>query len=269
MQPVTVICGESPLILGQPHAGLFLPPDIHERLNAVGRDLADADWHFDRLYDSVAPSATVVRANFHRYVIDANRDPSGASLYPGQNTTGLVPFTTFDGETIWATPPDETEIEMRRRQYHAGYHKALSDEIARVKSLHGVAVVYDCHSIRSQIDYLFDGRLPDFNIGDNNGSTCAPAITQAAADICKGARGYTSVVNGRFRGGWTTRHYGQPQSGVHAIQMELAQSTYLAAENAPFEIDNAKADKLRIVLRDVLGAIEEIALSGALSGEKR
>ncbi|MEZ5895450.1 MAG: N-formylglutamate deformylase [Parvularculaceae bacterium] len=269
MQPVTVIRGESPLILGQPHAGLFVPPEIHERLNDIGRELADADWHVDRLYDGVAPSATVVRANFHRYVIDANRDPSGLSLYPGQNTTGLVPFTTFDGENIWTTKPDAAEIDARRRRFHAAYHRALSDEITRVKEIHGVAVVYDCHSIRSKIDYLFDGRLPDFNIGDNNGSTCAPAITQTTATICEKARGYTSVVNGRFRGGWTTRHYGQPQSGAHAIQMELAQSTYLAAENAPFEIDNAKADELRIVLKEVLGAIENIALSGAISGEKR
>ncbi len=265
MSPVTVISGKGPVILGQPHSGVFVPDDIMARLNARGRTLADTDWHVDRLYDGLLTEASVVRANFHRYVVDANRDPSGASLYPGQNTTGLVPLTDFDGDDIWDAPPTDEEIERRRMDYHAVYHLTLAAEIDRARDAHGVAVLYDCHSIRSQISYLFDGTLPDLNIGTNNGATCAKAIEEAVADVCV-ASDFSYVVNGRFRGGWTTRHYGDPAHGVHAIQMEIAQSAYLESEDAPFTYNNAKADKLRATLRQILERIETLALDGHLNG---
>ena len=200
-----------------------------------------------------------MRATFHRYVIDANRDPSGASLYPGQNTTGLVPLTDFDGQDIWTTPPSEAEIEARRKTFHAPYHAALEAELARVRDLHGVAILYDCHSIRSLIPFLFDGPLPDFNIGTNLGTTCAPEIEAAVADICAAAPGYTSVINGRFKGGWTTRHYGRPAEGLHAIQMELAQSSYLSAEAPPWPCDPEKSARLRVHLTDILTTLAAMA----------
>ena len=259
MTPVSVQRGDSPVVLGVPHSGTFVPADIFSRLTPLGQSLSDADWHVDRLYEGLLAGATMVKANFHRYVIDANRDPSGASLYPGQNTTGLVPMTDFDGQPLWCTPPDEEEIEVRRAAWHAPYHAALSAELARVKAIHGVVVLYDCHSIRSHAPYLFEGTLPDFNIGTNNGTTCDPALERAVSEACRRVRSHTMVVNGRFRGGWTTRFYGRPEDGVHAVQMELVQSTYLATEVLPFDYDDGKARLIRGHLAAVLEALERSA----------
>ncbi len=245
--------GNSPLVLGLPHTGTDIPEPCLERLNEVGRARADTDWHIHRLYAGLRADVTTVRTPIHRYVIDVNRDPSGASLYPGQNTTGLCPLTDFDGQGLYRAgqEPDAAEIERRRLAYHAPYHAALQAELARVRAEHGFAILYDCHSIRSHIPFLFGGRLPDFNIGTNLGTTCAPDIEAAVAAICAGAEGYASVVNGRFRGGWTTRHYGRPSEGLHAIQMELAQSTYMS-ERAPWSYAEDRAERLRGHLRSIL-----------------
>jgi N-formylglutamate deformylase len=258
MNVVAVQAGTSPVILAFPHAGADVPGFVWENLNDHGRLLADTDWHIDRLYEGLLPAATTVRANFHRYVIDANRDPAGGSLYPGQNTTGLVPETDFDGEPIWQAgqQPATMEIAARVTQFHAPYHAALAAEIARVRQAQGVAVLYDCHSIRSRIPFLFPGRLPDFNLGTNDGRSCVLAVENAAAEVVRATPGFTSVINGRFKGGWTTRHYGRPEEGRHAIQMELAQSTYLASEAAPFAYDPAKAAAIRVRLRLILERIE-------------
>ena len=257
--PVHIIQGDSPVILGMPHASTWLPAEIKACLNDGGRLLADTDWHVDRLYDGLLARATVVRANFHRYVIDANRDPSGESLYPGQNTTALVPMTDFAGKPIWRTPPSAGDIDRRRATYHAAYHAGLASEMTRVHADHGIAVLYDCHSIRSRIPYLFDGQLADFNIGTSGGATCAPEIEAAVVEVCRAAGEYSHVVNGRFRGGWTTRHYGQPSKNWHGIQMELAQSTYLASETTPFAYDASKAEALRRHLATILHRLEEVA----------
>ena len=258
MTPVSVMRGDGPVILGLPHCGTWLPEGVHDALNARGRALPDTDWHVDRLYDGLLPGATTVCANFHRYVIDANRDPAGGSLYPGQNTTDLVPLTDFDGAPIWETPPDAAEIE-RRKHYHSAYHAALEGEIARVRAKHGVAILYDCHSIRSVIPHLFDGTLPDFNIGTNSGASCDPKVESTVKDICFSAEGYTSILNGRFKGGWTTRHYGRPAAGVHAIQMELAQSTHLEDENAGWHYAPDKAARLRPHLQEILETLASLA----------
>ena len=257
--PVEVHRGDSPVVLGLPHTGIHVPDGILARLNARGRGLDDTDWHIHTLYDGLLHGATTVRATFHRYVIDANRDPSGASLYPGQNTTGLVPLTDFDGNDIWVDPPTDNDLEQRRAAFHTPYHAALAAELDRVKSIHGIAVLYDCHSIRSNIPFLFDGTLPDFNIGTNLGTTCAPDLWAATQDICANAKGYSYVLNGRFKGGWTTRHYGKPKNNVHAIQMELAQSTYLTAEAAPWRYDTSKAQILRRHLSDILQRLADLA----------
>lgn len=255
--------GTSPVILGFPHTGTDVPPAIGERLNDNGRILADTDWHIHALYEGLLPEATTVRATFHRYVIDANRDPEGVSLYPGQNTTGLVPGTDFDGVAIWKDggEPTEADIALRLAEFHAPYHAALAAEIERVKAIHGIAVLYDCHSIRSQIPFLFEGKLPDFNIGTDSGKTCDPSIETATFEVASKAEGYTCILNGRFKGGWTTRHYGKPETGVHAIQMELAQSTHLSTETPPFAYDEARAARLRIHLKDILTRIESSALT--------
>ncbi len=271
MTPVEVIRGEGPVVLGQPHGGTFVPEDIALRLNATGRALADTDWHIGRLYDGLLPGATVVRATFHRYVIDANRDPSGASLYPGQNTTGLCPVTDFDGRDIYhmGEAPEADEIADRLARFHAPYHAALAEEVARVKARHGYAILWDCHSIRSVIPFLFDGVLPDLNIGTNGGASCDPALERIVVEACgagaarsgkadragsddDAVRPFCAVLNGRFKGGWTTRHYGRPAEGLHAIQMEVAQSRYLAAEAPPWDYSDAVAAPLRQLFARIL-----------------
>jgi N-formylglutamate deformylase len=266
MTPFEVIPGDGPVILGQPHGGTWLPDALVGRLNDNGRALADTDWHIGRLYDGLLAGVTVVRSNVHRYAIDANRDPAGASLYPGQNTTGLCPTSDFDGHPIWrdGEEPSQDEIGERRRAWHDPYHAALAAEIDRVKARHGIALLYDCHSIRSEIPFLFQGVLPVFSIGTDDGATCAATITDRTAEICRSAAGHDTVVNGRFRGGWTTRHYGRPREGVHAIQMELTQRAYLEREVAPWSYDPARAERLRAVLGTILADLDHIARSGAL-----
>jgi formiminoglutamase len=264
MSIVEVSRGDSPVLLAMPHTGTQVPPEIAASLNETGRALADTDWHVERLYDRLAPGATIVRATFHRYVIDANRDPAGTLLYPGQNTTGLAPLTDFDGQPIWREPPDADDIEARRAAFHAPYHAALAKEIARLKARHGVAVLYDCHSIRSRIPFLFDGELPVLNIGSNDGVSCAGAIERAAVDAAE-TSGFSFILNGRFKGGWTTRHYGRPADDIHAIQMEIAQRAYLSAETPPWAYDAARAEPLRASLAALLATIEELALAGDMT----
>ena len=263
--------GDSPVILGFPHTGTGLPRAVREALNERGRELTDTDWHVEQLYAGLLPGATTVRARFHRYLVDANRDPDGTSLYPGQATTGLVPLTDFDGHAIWHERhlPDEAEVRARVLAWHAPYHRALSREIERVRRRHGVAILHDCHSIRSHVPRLFDGRLPDLNIGTDGGSTCDARVERTVVDAVERSSSLSSVLNGRFRGGWTTRRYGRPASGVHAIQMETAQSAYLVAEEAPWTYDEARASTPRAALADALAALERLAPRLAAGARER
>ena len=251
--------GSSPLLLAQPHGGIEIPDAILARLNAVGHARIDTDWHISRLYQDLLPDATVVSTPVHRYVVDANRDPADASLYPGQNTTSLCPTTTFDGTEIYlhGQAPSKDEIRERQQRYHQPYHDAVREQLERIHQAHGYAVLYDCHSIRSRLPFLFEGRLPDFNIGTNSGSSCDPAIESAVLARCAKTRQYSSVLNGRFKGGWTTRYYGEPGRGFHAIQMELAQCNYMI-EKAPWDYVDDKARKLRVILGDILQTLARI-----------
>lgn len=258
MSFVEVTRGDSPVVLGLPHTGTDLPSECLGGLNETGRAIADTDWHIHQLYADLLDNLSSVRTTIHRYVIDVNRDPSGQSLYPGQNTTGLCPLTDFDGVPIYLDghAPEAAEVERRRIAYHAPYHAALAAELQRVKAIHGFAVLYDCHSIRSYIPFLFGGTLPDFNIGTNTGMTCDPTLEAAVANLCHSAKGYTTTANGRFKGGWTTRHYGQPAQGIHAIQMELAQSTYMI-ERDPWTYVSEIADRTRTHLKTILETLSD------------
>ena len=262
-QAVKVETGKGPIILSQPHGGTYVPEDVYASLNLVGRELADTDWHITRLYEDLCKDVTVVKALFHRYVIDANRDPQDHSLYPGQNTTSLCPLTDFDGRDIYQSgqQPNEAEIELRLKKWHQPYHAALTKEIQRVKNTHGFAILYDCHSIRSTIPFLFDGLLPVFSIGTNSGVTCATEIEAATVKVCESAPKYDTVVNGRFKGGWTTRYYGKPDSDVHAIQMELAQRSYMN-EFAPWEYRTDLAQSIREQLSKIFTELSTIAETG-------
>jgi len=251
---VTVREGGSPLVLSMPHGGTEIVPGVAERLNETGLSVPDTDWWMAWFYDFAGTlDPTVVETRLSRYVIDVNRDPSGASLYPGQATTGLCPTTTFDGDPLYrpGMEPDESEIARRRDAYFAPYHETLSAEIERVRKRHGYALLYDCHSIRSVVPRLFEGTLPVFNIGTNGGASCAKEIEQGVADACAAADGLDHVLNGRFKGGWITRHYGRPDDNVHAVQMELAIRAY-ALETPPWTYLKKVAGPTRAVLRKAL-----------------
>lgn len=241
--PFTLHRGTKPLLVSIPHAGTMIPSEIEARLSDAGRAVADTDWHVHTLYDFAAGlGASVLIAQYSRYVIDLNRPPDDESLYPGQTTTGLVPVDTFDGEPIYRDDidPDVSEVMGRVEGYWKPYHNALAGELERLRRAHGHAVLWDAHSIRSHVPRLFDGQLPDFNFGDNGGRSCDPSLTAAVVAAAAGAAGYSHVVNGRFKGGFITRNYGDPANGVHAIQLELSQATYMEERPPwPFRIDLA------------------------------
>jgi len=259
---LTLTRGDAPLILSMPHTGVDIPRDIEYGLVSPWLARKDADWWINLLYDFAhAMGATVIRTGISRTVIDCNRDPSGVSLYPGQATTELCPTTTFDGEPLYRPgfEPQGPEIAMRRATFFDPYHAAIAATIARLRGKHNNIVLYDCHSIRSKISRLFEGTLPNFNIGTNNGATCSPALTSAIEAACD-ETGFTRVTNGRFRGGYTTRHYARPNEGVHAVQMELACRGYM---REPFSVsqgewptpyDEDVAGPMRTVLTHVLQA---------------
>lgn len=255
--------GEAPLLVSLPHTGTTIPDPFRAGLVSVPLACKDADWWIDRLYGFVRDlGATVVRTSISRTVIDVNRDPSGASLYPGQATTGLCPTTTFDGEPLYleGRDPDAAGIAERRAAYFDPYHRALAAERDRLRARHASIVLYDCHSIRSVIPRLFEGMLPQFNIGTNDGASCGPALAAAVEAACD-ASGHSRVTNGRFKGGYITRAYGDTANGVHAIQMELACRGYMRERPGPVSTsawptpwDAAYAAPLRATLVQVMDA---------------
>lgn len=259
--------GTAPLIVSFPHTGTDIPTEMQDGFVSLWQARRDADWWVDRLYDFAHGfGATTLRTRISRSVIDVNRDPSGASLYPGQATTELCPTTDFDGEPLYRNgcAPDDAEIARRRETWFAPYHTALRAQIERLRGEFSNVVLFDAHSIRSNIPRLFDGELPQFNIGTNGGKSCAPELTQAVEAACA-ASDYSRVVNGRFKGGWTTRHYGEPKKGVHAIQLELACRGYLdepdvlSPQNWPAPYSETRSAKLRAILKMVLAACEAFA----------
>lgn len=249
--------GQTPLILSIPHAGIDISDEFSGAFVSEWLARKDADWHLPTLYNfAEALDATILAARISRSVIDLNRDPSGTSLYPGQATTGLCPTETFDGESLYAgVMPDEAEISRRREHYFQPYHAALQAEIARIHKLHGRVVLYDCHSIRSQIPRLFAGELPQFNIGTNDGKSCTPE-TQAQIESVCARSGMSYVVNGRFKGGWITRYYANPAQNIQTIQMEISCRGYMdepvspTAENWPTELK--KSSPVQPVLEQIL-----------------
>jgi N-formylglutamate deformylase len=269
---LSVTRNEAPLLLSLPHAGTEIPAALEARLTSPWLGRRDADWWTDRLYGfGAGMGVTVVRTRISRTVVDVNRDPSGVSLYPGQTTTELCPTTTFDGDPLYKAgeSPDEAEISRRSARFHAPYHAALAAEIARLRERHRNIVVYDCHSIRSRIPRLFEGELPVFNIGTNSGKSCDEHLTRAVEAACA-ATGFSRITNGRWKGGYITRHYGRPGAGVHAIQMELSFRGYvdeptgkITPQTWPPEYDAARAAPMRAALESVIAACLDFARQGA------
>jgi N-formylglutamate deformylase len=259
--------GTAPLVVSFPHTGTEIPAELQGRFVSLWQARRDADWWVDRLYDFAhRHGATTLSTRISRSVIDVNRDPAGASLYPGQATTELCPTTDFDGDPLYGDgqAPDDSEIARRRETWFAPYHDALRAEIERLRGSFANIVLFDAHSIRSRIPRLFDGELPQFNIGTNSDRSCAPELTRAVEAACAGSD-YSRVVNGRFKGGWTTRHYGEPAKGVHAIQLELACRGYMdepdapSPDNWPTPYSESRAAKLRAILKMALAACDAFA----------
>ncbi len=250
--------GESPLLVSVPHSGTLLPGALADRLTPQAQALPDTDWHVEKLYEC-APSldVTCLVAHYSRYLIDLNRDPSGASLYPGRSVTELCPTTSFAGEPLYrqGEAPSPSEIDTRRTRYFDPYHAALRAELDRLKARHGFAVLLDGHSIRAEVPRFFEGRLPDLNLGTAGGSSCAQELAQVAANVLERA-GMTWVANGRFKGGFITRHFGEPEAGVHALQLEMAQTAYMD-EAPPFPWDPERAAPLARVLRRLVTSLRD------------
>jgi N-formylglutamate deformylase len=239
--------GSVPLLVSMPHAGTDVPARIAAGMTEAALRLADTDWHLEQLYDFLdALGASVLVATHSRYVIDLNRPPDNASLYPGQDTTGLCPVDTFDREPVYldGMPPDDAEIRRRIDDYWAPYHAALEAELERMRDAHGIAMLWDAHSIRSVVPRFFQGRLPDFNLGTGDGSSCDPALADRLLAAAAQAPQFRAVLNGRFKGGYITRRYGRPERNIHAVQLELAQSTYMQ-EAWPYAFDEALAAGVR------------------------
>lgn len=260
---ISVTRGDAPLLVSLPHTGTDIPDAIAARLVTPWLARKDTDWWIDRLYGFAGDlGATIVRTPLSRTVIDVNRDPSGLSLYPGRATTELCPTTTFDGEPLYrdGEAPDASEVAERRAAFFEPYHRALAEEIERLRALHPKIVLYDCHSIRSVVPRLFPGELPHFNIGTNDGTSCDPELARLVEQACAHAP-FSHVLNGRFKGGWITRHYGRPERGIHAVQMELACRGYMdepanpTSENWPSPYDDARAAALRGVLIRLLESV--------------
>ena len=247
----TLNCGSSALLVSMPHLGTELPPELSEDYEPRALAVEDTDWHLDRLYDFLPGlGASVLKPRYSRYVIDLNRPPDDAPMYPGASNTELCPTRFFSGDALYrpdrAPAPDERA--RRRAAYWQPYHAALAAELQRIRAIHGYALLWDAHSIRSQIPWLFDGTLPGLNIGTADGAAADPAVAAAVDQVCAAAGGDVShVLNGRFKGGYITRHYGAPADRVHAVQLEMCQCLYMR-EALPFDYDPVKAAAIKPLL---------------------
>ena len=253
METYTLHRGTASLFVSLPHDGTALPADLATRMTPAARRVPDTDWHVSRLYAFARElGASMIVPKYSRYVVDLNRPPDDASLYPGQNTTGLCPLVQFSGEPIYlpGQEPTHDEIMQRVERYWRPYHNALAAEIERIKAARGRVVLWEGHSIKSAVPFLFDGRLPDFNLGTANGASCSPRLQQRLVDVLEVQREYAFVVNGRFKGGYITRQYGKPRDGVEAVQLELAQCNYMDEES--FQYRETKARKIQKPIRTML-----------------
>ena len=247
--------GHAPLLVSLPHDGSLIPEALQSRMVESARRAPDTDWHVSRLYAFARElGASILVPRYSRYVVDLNRPPDDTSLYPGQNTTGLCPAVQFSGEAVYldGQSPEPAEVAERVELYWRPYHDTLVAELDRIRGEHGRAVLWEGHSIRGELPFLFEGRLPDLNLGTSGGKTCLPELQAALEGLLAAQDEYDWIANGRFKGGYITRHYGDPEIGVQAVQLELSQRNYM--DEASFAYDEAKAARLEPLLRALLGA---------------
>lgn len=242
--------GSTPLLVGVPHAGTRIPDDLRDGFVDRALDVEDSDWHLDRVYGFVREmGAGLIVPLYSRYLIDLNRPPDDVPMYAGANNTELCPTRFFTGDPLYreGRAPDALEVAKRRERYWRPYHEALAAELDRLRSAHGHALLFDAHSIRSELPWLFEGRLPDLNLGTANGASCAPSLRTALAGVLAEQHAFTHVVDGRFKGGYITRHYGRPRERQHAVQLEMCFACYME-ERPPFGYDDSRAQRLQPVL---------------------
>lgn len=253
---VTLNCGTVPLLVSMPHIGTHIPQALQPHYVPRALAVEDTDWHLPRLYNFLGRlGASLLTPHTSRYVIDLNRPPDDTPMYPGASNTELCPTRFFTGEPLYqpGCEPDATERARRRDTYWQPYHATLAGELARLKALHGYALLWDAHSIRSQIPWLFKGRLPDLSIGTASGASADARITAAVMRACASQPQASSVANGRFKGGYITRHYGQPENHVHAVQLEMCQSLYMQ-EVSPYAYDEALAARIQPLLSKMVAS---------------
>lgn len=258
MEKFSYTQGSIPLLISVPHSGVHIPSDISARMTPAALATPDTDWHVDRLYSfAEGLGAHMLVATHSRFVVDLNRPATDENLYPGQNTTGLCPVDTFNEEPVYKDPddrPDAEEIAHRVDTYWRPYHNKLAETLATIKAQYGYALLWDAHSIRSEVPRFFDGRLPDLNLGTANGKSCAARLAETLLETAKTAEGFSAVLNGRFKGGYITRQYGQPEENIHAVQLELSQITYMD-EAPPFSYRPDLANRIRPVLQQLIETI--------------
>jgi N-formylglutamate deformylase len=250
--------GPLPLLISVPHDGREIPDELQSRMTEAGLSIPDTDWHVAQLYEFARNmGANILIANQSRYVVDLNRSAEDVELYPGQVATGLCPEHTFSGAPIYSSGGvDEAEKAQRLTDFWWPYHEKIRTTLDSLRAGHGVALLWDAHSIPSEVPRLFDGALPELNLGSNSGASCGPEIEMAVANIAMQSD-YSVVINGRFKGGHITRQYGDTRNDVHALQLEIAQRAYMNEETTAF--DTAKAKKLRDTLQKMLGAFLDAA----------
>lgn len=258
--------GSTPLLISVPHGGTVIPFDLRERYTPDALTVPDTDWHVPLLYQfAIGRGVGLLAATHSRYVIDLNRNPNGAVLYAGADNTELCPTRSFAQQPLYRAglEPDAAEVARRREQYWQPYHDQLAAELKRLKQQHGYAILLDGHSIRAEVPRFFEGRLPDLNLGTADGSSCAPVVQQAAELVLANAQGFSFVSNGRFKGGTITRRYGQPEQGVHALQLEMTQACYMD-EAPPYVWSPARAEALIGVLHALVDAMLGVTAASLL-----
>jgi len=251
--------GTAPLLVSLPHCGTAIPASLRAHFEPRALEVEDTDWHLARLYAFARDlGASVIVPRFSRYVIDLNRPPDDTPMYPGANNTELCPTRFFTGDALYLDghAPDAAEIARRRDAVWRPYHDALAAELARLRDAHGHALLFDGHSIHPRLPWLFEGTLPDLNLGTAAGTSCAPALRDALAGVLARQARYTHVVDGRFKGGYITRHYGQPAANVHAVQLEMTWSCYMD-ETAPFGWREDRAAEVTPLLRELLTTLRD------------
>jgi N-formylglutamate deformylase len=246
--------GTTPLLVSMPHVGTHLPDDLKPRLVERALAVEDTDWHLERLYEFVEDmGASLIVPLESRIVVDLNRGSDNRPMYPGRNNTELCPTRFFTGDPIYrdGCAPDEVEIRRRVAEHWQPYHDALAEELGRLRAQHGYAVLFDAHSIQGELPWLFEGRLPDLNMGTVDGRSCAPALREAAYSVFQQQTQFSHVLDGRFKGGHITRHFGRPEEGWHAVQLEMAWSAYMD-EAPPYRWDAARAAGVQPLLRELV-----------------